>query len=58
MKRFVVGVVLIVSSFALPASAPEPVTTCLACVRACKGQGMNTPVCLLQCYTSGACSLP
>jgi hypothetical protein len=59
MKRFfkVCAVVILLSS-AAQASAPEPVTTCLACVSACTGQGKGTPVCLLQCVTSGACVRP
>jgi len=60
MKRFIVVVVLMVFCFAMPAVAPAtpPTPTCLACLRACTGQGMNTPVCLWQCYTSGACTRP
>ena len=58
MKRIIVSVVLLVLCFATPAAAPEPVTTCLACVHSCTGQGAGTPGCLLRCVTSGACSLP
>jgi hypothetical protein len=58
MKRSIVSVVLMVLCFAVPAAAPEPVRTCLACLHACTGQGMNTPVCLMQCVTSGACVRP
>ncbi len=58
MKRFIVCVVLMLFCFALPASAPEPVTTCLSCLHTCTGQGRSTPVCLLQCVTSGACIRP
>ena len=58
MKRIFVSVVLLVLCFATPAAAPEPVTTCLACLRACTGQGAGTPICLLQCVTSGACTRP
>ena len=60
MKYFIkVFVLSIVLCFGTPASAPPPgLTTCLTCLHACTGQGKNTPVCLLQCVTSGACSRP
>lgn len=58
MKRFVACVVLMLLCFALTASAPEPVTTCLTCVRTCTAQGNSTPACLLQCVNSGACTRP
>jgi hypothetical protein len=58
MKRLIIGVVLMLFCFAMPASAPEPVTTCLTCLHACTGQGNSTPACLLQCVTSGACIRP
>lgn len=58
MKRFIACGVLMLLCFAMPASAPGPVTTCLACVHACTGHGKSTPACLLQCVNSGACVLP
>ena len=58
MKRLTACVMLLMFCFAMRASAPEPVTTCLTCVHACTAQGKSTPVCLLQCVTSGACVRP
>ncbi len=61
MKYFiksVKSVVLLALCFAMPASAPPSVQSCLTCVHACTGQGKGTPVCLLQCVTSGACVRP
>jgi hypothetical protein len=60
MKRFIVCVVLMLFCFAMPTAAPAapPTPTCLACLHACTGQGKNTPACLWQCVTSGACIRP
>jgi hypothetical protein len=61
MKRFFkVFVLLMVLAFGVPVVAPAtpPTATCRACLHACTGQGKSTPVCLLNCFTSGACTRP